>query len=286
MDLEIPIHDITSEKSDISFKFFPLEQKSRYDTSIAHRHNYYEIFFFIKGGGIHTFDFETFPVESNSIHFVSPGQVHLLDRALKSYGYVILFSRDFYSFDLNNKDILLELPFLNNHSSKPILSLSESEIQVFLQIIKNIQDEYNSEDILRENILRSYLNIFLMKSKNFFQLKNAVFLEDNPSSQLVFQFKILLEKNYQKLHLVKEYAQLLSVTCDNLNKATKKSMGMNSSEVITNRIILEAKRLLMHSDMNNNEIAFYLNYDDPSYFSRFFKSKIGISPSDFRKKFV
>ncbi|MBL4658385.1 MAG: helix-turn-helix domain-containing protein [Flavobacteriales bacterium] len=82
--------------------------------------------------------------------------------------------------------------------------------------------------------------------------------------------------------MVKEYADLLSTTSEHLNGETKKVRGKTASDLISDRIILEAKRLLMYSEFSNKEIAYFLNYEDPSYFSRFFKNKIGISPSEFR----
>ena len=123
-----------------------------------------------------------------------------------------------------------------------------------------------------------------MKSKNFFQPESDLHSENKHLSNLAFQFKVLLEKNFRSLHLVKEHAKILSVTSDSLNEATKKGLGKNASDLITDRIILEAKRLLSHSALDNKQIAYYLNYEDPSYFSRYFKNQLGLSPSDFRKK--
>ena len=89
----IPTHQFYDRlERSIPFDLIQLKEKSKYDPSLYHRHAYYEIFFFIKGGGTHSIDFDTFEVETNSIHFVSPGQVHLLQRALNSNGFVIFAS--------------------------------------------------------------------------------------------------------------------------------------------------------------------------------------------------
>jgi len=284
MSEQIPLHDFSKDDaSSTPFDLLLLEQKESYDTSVPHRHNYYEIFLFIEGGGTHEIDFETFPIESKSLHFVSPGQVHLVKRALDSYGYVVLFSRDFYYLNLPNKNILYELPFLNNNNSEPILNLNEAGFQVFNQLVENIKKEYESENDLKESVIQSYLNILLIKSKSFFdQLKGDANSKDNPSSKLVYDFRILVEKNYRNLHLVKEYANLLATTPEHLNDETRKITGKTASDLISDRIVLETKRLLLYSELSNKEIAYFLNYDDPSYFSRFFKNKLGLSPSEFR----
>ncbi len=284
MSEQIPIHDFTNDDdSSIAFELVSLELRESYDTSVPHRHNYYEIFLFIKGGGTHEIDFETFPIESNSVHFVSPGQVHKVKRELDSFGYVLFFSRDFYYLNLPNKNILYELPFLNNNTTKPILNLSKEEFLIFKNLVESIKNEHQSDNELKEPVIRSYLNIILLKSKGFFdQLKGDSSSGGNVSSELVYNFKILIEKNYRKLHLVKEYADLLSTTPEHLNEETRKIRGITASDLISDRIILESKRLLMYSEFSNKEIAYFLNYEDPSYFSRFFKNKIGVSPSDFR----
>jgi len=283
MSEQIPLHDFTKDDaSSTPFDLLPLEERESYDTSVPHRHNYYEIFLFIKGGGTHEIDFEVFPIKSKSVHFVSPGQVHKVKRELDSYGYVLFFSRDFYYLNLPNKNILYELPFLNNNTSEPILNLNKDDFQIFSELFEKIEKEYGGDNELKESVIRSYLNIILLKSKSFFDQLKDDDSKDNTSSKLVYDFKILVEKNYRKLHLVKEYADLLSTTSEHLNEETKKVTGKIASDLISDRILLETKRLLMYSEFSNKEIAYFLNYEDPSYFSRFFKNKIGISPSEFR----
>ena len=285
MSKQIPIHDFTKDDvSSIDFDLALLERREDYDTSVPHRHNYYEIFLFIDGGGTHEIDFEVFPIKSNSVHFVSPGQVHKVNRELDSYGYVLFFSRDFYYLNLPNKNILYELPFLNNNTPNPILNLAKADFKVFSELFEKIEEEYGGANELKGSIIRSYLNILLLKSKTFFdQSIGDTDSQNNPTSKLVYDFKILVEKNFRKLHLVKEYADLLSTTPEHLNGETKKIRGKTASDLISDRILLETKRLLMYSEFSNKEIAYFLNYDDPSYFSRFFKNKLGISPTKFRE---
>ncbi|MBL4658386.1 MAG: AraC family ligand binding domain-containing protein [Flavobacteriales bacterium] len=199
MEKQIPIHDFTKDDdSSIDFALEPLELRESYDTSVPHRHNYYEIFLFIKGGGTHEIDFEVFPIKSGSVHFVSPGQVHKVNRELDSYGYVLFFSRDFYYLNLPNKNILYELPFLNNNTHAPILNLDKERFQVYDQLVENIKLEYEGNAELKESIIRSYLNIILLKSKSFFsELKGDSYSGDSPTSKLVYDFRILVERTIE-----------------------------------------------------------------------------------------
>ena len=99
---------------------------------------------------------------------------------------------------------------------------------------------------------------------------------------MVKQFKSLVEDNFQKCHLVKDYAALLDTTPARLNKQVKALTNANASDFIYDRIVLEIKRLLMHTDLTNKEIAYQLHFEDPSYFNRFFRKYAGMTPSDFR----
>lgn len=286
MASSIPIYDFTvDDASSIPFEVIPLEEKKSYDPSLHHRHNYYEIFLFVKGGGEHHIDFKTFDIQSGSVHFLSPGQVHLVQRALGSYGYVIFFSRDFYSLNLQNKDILFELPFLNNNTANPILNLDAVSSEIIKGLFESLMKEFSSKGAANEGIIRSYLNIVMLKCKELYLAQNQnVISNSHPVNKLVHQYKVLVEKNFGKLHLVKDYAEMLATSPEYLTEATKKLLGKPASELISDRIVLEAKRLLLYSDLSNKEIAHVLNYDDPSYFSRFLKNKLGMSPSEFRTR--
>lgn len=282
----IPLHDFTQDDdSSIPFMVEQLDKKEDYDTSLPHRHNYYEIFFFEKGGGTHEIDFEVNAIENQSIHFVSPGQVHLVRRELDSNGFVIFFSRDFYYLNLQNRDVLFDMPFFNNNSPRPIIDLTAEEYSSVHGLIHQIRAESDSGNTLKEELLRSYLNVLLIQCQR-------IFLDRTETPDLSFktgggtfrEFRVLLENNFTKFHQVADYADLLSITPSHLNESCKKGSGFKASELIHNRIILEAKRLLLHSELSAKEIGYFLNFEDPSYFSRFFRKKTELQPGVFRKQ--
>ena len=282
----IPLHDFTQDDAtSIPFMVEKLEKKEDYDTTLPHRHNYYEIFFFEKGGGTHEIDFEVNPIADNSLHFVSPGQVHLVRRELDSNGYVVFFSRDFYYLNLQNRDVLFDMPFFNNNSPRPIIDLAPEEKQPIVDLVLRIRDESESDNPFKEELLRSYLNVLLIQCQRIFLEKET---ERSPSFKpgggSYREFRVLLENNFTRLHQVADYADLLSITPSHLNESCKKASGQTASELIHNRIILEAKRLLLHSDLSAKEIGYFLHFEDPSYFSRFFKKKTGMQPGVFRKE--
>lgn len=285
----IQIYELPKSDEDIAFHVYEVKGKViqnreyPHKTEQPHRHAYYEICIFVNGAGSHMIDFKTFDIKSHSIHFLTPGQVHRISREKNYHGFLLVFSRDFYSIGIQDEDLLMTLPFFNNNTAEPILNLDEEEFAEALDIIEHLRTDYKRDNEIREDVLRSYLHIFLLKCRYFF---NKKYLDkdiiNDPAFLKVNKFRELVEKQFRKIHLVKEYADLLSESPAHLNKVVKSITGENASEFIIKRIVLEAKRLLIYTDLSNKEISFKMNYDDPSYFSRLFRKKVGTSPSDFR----
>ncbi|MGD1846115.1 MAG: helix-turn-helix domain-containing protein [Salibacteraceae bacterium] len=282
----VPIHDFSrDDDSSIPFKLEVVEHQNHYNTTEAHRHNYYEIFLFAGGGGRHVIDFKSFNIADQSVHFLSPGQIHEVERSPGSHGWVIKFSRDFFYLNLENKNVLFDLPFLHNQTSNPTLALKDKEFEEIKSLFTSIDREYDANSEFKADILRSYLNILLLKCNSLFETLGAnQVADDKASGKVVHRFRKLVEENFTQKHQVGEYAEMLSVSAGYLNDATKKVFHKNASQLIQDRIILEVKRLLMHSTLNNKEIAYFLNFNDPSYFSRFVKKQTGLSPNALRDK--
>ena len=280
--VSIPVHASPEpEKRNGFFRLVPLELKTAYDTSVPHRHQYYEIFFFPKGGGIHEIDFNKFDIKENSVHFVSPGQVHRVNRGLGTYGYVLLFDDDFWTGKLLQPDLLLELPFLNNNEGLPILELNTNYFEIIFRLVKSIELEYQAQTPLSSEIIKSYLNVLLLHCLQYFN-EQQPFVHKEMQSGLFRKFKRLLEDNFLQVHKVIEYASLLNITEKHLNEICKRFNGKTASAMVFDRLVLEAKRLLQHSDLTIKEISFQLNFNDPSHFSKFFKKHTGVTTKDFR----
>lgn len=278
----IPIHDFIIDNTDsIPFNYISLGELTNYDFSLPHRHNYYEIFFFTKGGGEHVIDFKTYPILDHSIHFVSPGQVHLVKRELDSYGSIILFSRDFFYIGSDGQQTLFNFPFLNN-SPYPVLKTSAAEYDSFSTLLQQVQNESEKNQEVYKEILRSYLKVILLKCLPLFDANYPEHLM-KPTSAFN-KLREMVEKDYRTEKLPAYYAEKLNMTEKKLNAICKENVGENVGDYIKNRVLLEAKRLLNNSEYNIKEIAYFLGFDDPSYFNRFFRSKTGESAGDFRKK--
>lgn len=263
------------------FQIKRLDSLPQYDPSVAHKHNYYQIFYIQDAQGYIEIDYEEMILENNCLYFVSPGQVHRLVCKGGLMGYVIHFSNEFYELASVKQLSLLDLAYLNNNSSLPVVSLASVAIAEFDFIFDALFVEF-SKECYSQTILWSYLNILLLRSDSYYEPQHGEkYLLYNASS-IILQYKKMIDSHFMQMQSVQSYADKLCVSPEYLNDECKKVLTKNASELIADRITLEAKRMLVYSDRSNKEIAFSLNFNDPSYFSRFFKKKTGFSPKEFR----
>jgi AraC-like DNA-binding protein len=290
MEEPIKTYEMPDKTNKRPFQIYEVQGKTiqnatyPHETARPHRHKYYEICIFVNGAGKHEIDFNTHGIHSRSVHFLSPGQVHLISRENDYHGYLMVFSREFYALDTYHEEFLFQLPYFNNPTLVPILNLSTADFKDLSDLIKAMSREYRQWNSFTTSILRNYLMIFLLKCKQYYlkyfaDKKNTL----DPNFSLVQQFNALVEHKFRQVHQVQDFAKMMKLAPSLLNKHVKTITGMTAGEVILERLMLQAKRYLIYTDLSNKEIAYQLNYQDPSYFSRIFKKKIGLSPSDFRR---
>lgn len=287
MGKNIPVYSINQfKKDDVRKRHFQIEvfNKDRnFKVEYPHRHdNFYEVLFLTQGSGSYTIDFRTYPIFPNHVFFVSPGQVHSIDFSDDILGYIFLFTEEFYLLPKTEKNKLIEFPFFHNltHENPP-LQIPEPQIveSIFSLLCKQTADETaNSEEIALAG-----LDLLLNLCNKYYPQQEEEELTGK-GRLLVKRFKQLIEENFVNQHLVRDYAESLNVTPNHLNETVRQLTGFTAKDLIKERLILEAKRLLSHTELNITEIALRLNFEDQSYFSRFFKKNIGIAPNEFRKQ--
>jgi AraC-like DNA-binding protein len=250
----------------------------------AHKHNFYHLVLFTEGSGHHTIDFEQFVVKPWQIYFMVPGQVHSWSFKGHVDGYVINFSVPFLRSMLLKPDYLDQFLFFNGHAVDSVIDIPNEMQADVLHIMEHIITEgYDNQrmgaDMVRALLLQLFILVERM-GKEHPQLTAAT----NYNHTLLKSFQKLIEDNYTRLKLPKEYAELLYITPNHLNALCNDILGIPAGEVIRNRVILEAKRLLINMELNITEIAYKLNFADNSYFTKFFKKYTSLTPEDFRKK--
>jgi AraC family transcriptional activator of pobA len=278
----IPLHSL-EEPEEKSYMIRRLNRSEGMDAEDAHRHTYYEILLFDKGGGRNMIDFELYDVHETSVHFISPGQVHALNRNQDTDGYLVVFTRDFMALNGENMAVLNDFPAFNKTTS-PVFQASQSDFAAISSLVTQMETEAKGPGNLKESLLAAYIHVLLVKCKALIMNTSDYKKHDESAQQLIQRFNSLLEQHFTKIHKVSEYADLLSLTPNHLSDSIKKISGKTAGELIQQRIILEAKRLLLHSSGSTKEIAYQLGFNDPSYFSRFFKINTGYAPESFRKE--
>ena len=287
MKKNIPTLDICSlsefKEDDILINrlFDYLQQHS--NLHFPHKHNFYHLIFFTNGAGSHSIDFDRFEIKQNHMYFMSPGQIHTWEFKGEMEGYVVNFSDAFFQSFLLRSDFIENFSFFSGNSIAGVLNLSQIEAQVVQETFEELLIQSETIHIHRWDMIRILLlKIFItLEQKNNEDVAKDV---SNYNIALLKNFQKLIEKNYKKLRLPMEYADLLYITPNHLNALCKDQTGVAAGELIRNRIILEAKRMLINQQINISEIAYELNFKDNSYFSKFFKKQVGTSPEEFRKK--
>lgn len=267
---------LTDNHTTLPFKLVKLKPDPSEDAkSLAHRHNYFELFIFENEGKEHFIDFKNYEVLPSSVHLVLPGSIHLLKRNIKTTGYVLLFSDEFYHHNNSKINLWLEIiPLVLRNGA--LLNIETKQFNLILELCNHLSLTNDFE------IQRSYLQLIMMHLKSSFQLNTVYNIRS--SNLIAYSFRKQVELSFNKNHKVNYYAQELNVSISTLNKKVKEVFTFSPSELILERILLEAKRLLYHNGYSSKEIAYKLGYNDDSYFSRIFKQKIGISPNQFRKE--
>lgn len=266
------------------FDLAKLDERSDIPRPFLHRHSYYHMLWMTNARGQHTLDFETFEIKPNSVFFISPGQVHAWSSSVKPTGYVINFSAEFFLQMYPRMDELAEFPFFHIANADPVLYLSARTNAELFPLLEEMEKEFNEDRPWRYDIVRSFLLILLTRLRRLHRPRDADTALPK-SYSLTKRFKLLIEQRYLEFGSVQDYAALLLVTDRRLNEAVKSTTGKTATQLIHDRILLEAKRLLTQSELGISEIAYRLNFEDPAYFSRFFKKHALLTPGEFKKKF-
>ncbi len=253
------------------------------NTLKPHIHSFYQIIWFIKGGGKHYVDFNEYDIEDNSIFFISKGQVHLFDEKFQE-GWVIHFNESFLDIYENFTDIFLKHNIFHSFEKEPMFKIKELDTVELHNIVNQMQKEMRTPNkFAHSNYLKNLLQLFLIEIQRLGIRNDCCKLTMNTPSHILFvNFRKLLEENFHKIHTVARYSELLTVSTRTLTNCTKEISHQTPLEIINERLILEARRLLSYSEKNVKEIGYELGFEDPSYFVKYFIRHMKISPCEFR----
>ncbi|MCG6139870.1 AraC family transcriptional regulator [Leptospira mtsangambouensis] len=242
----------------------------------SHRHSYYALFFFTEGEGNHSIDFTSHSITKNSLFFLRPGQVHSWTFSKPVKGFALKIYPDYLSEQGGQVTNFQNYPFfqLGNENSKLVVEEREQ--------LKNDFERLLTEKNSKSNSSMIYLLIQLVLQQSLKEF-NTSFTDKVAVDSKLWDFFCLLENHFKDQKTTSYYAKQIGTSSGNLNQLCQKQYGKSAKAIIQERLILEIKRLLLHSDLNINQIALTLGFFDNSYFSKFFKNHTDNSPENFRR---
>lgn len=232
-------------------------------------------------------DFACYDTQQPTLFFISPNQYLELEIAGEESGYFIFYNRDFYCIQIHDQEVACDGLLFNNIRNMPKVELLENEIAFLGGLFKEMIGEFQLNDSSLEEMMRTYLKQLLIRATRSWKRQHLTHDVTDQQSDLEFfrKFTRLVEEHYKSKHTVADYADFLCMAPKTITHKFNRLRLPQPNEIIKNRIILEAKRLLVHTSLTAKEIAYELGYNDPAYFSRLFQTKTGESPSGFRANF-
>ena len=285
----ISILDITQLELDKSQKDFFVNQlpahifENQSKITKPHKHNSYLAILFTKGSGRHEIDFNSYEIKPGAAFLLAPGQTHHWELSEDFDGYIFSHTADFYDLHYSHNRIH-QFPFFYSVQNTPLISLDIKKIENIEKLFASLFDEYLNKKAFQHQLILSYIDMIYVESSRLYLDDNSQkIIKANSYSEKFQQFESLLEKNYIAEKSPSQYADWMNISSKHLNRITKTVIDKTASEVITDRIILEAKRRVLHTKNNFSEIAISLGYDDYAYFSKLFKKASGLTPTEFLK---
>lgn len=222
-------------------------------------------------------------IEKNQVLFCTP--LNVIEIPMETKGLIsFVFNKEFFCIQTHDEQVSCN-GFLFFGSSQPqLVKLCEKEQKHFSMMLYMFEEDFGIKDHLQGEMLRSLLKRLLILSTRMVKKDLLAPEVSNAQMDIIRKYNLLVEQYFREKHQVKDYADLLFKSPKTLSNLFKKYGNKTPLGVIHERILLEAKRLLLYSDKTTEEIAFDLGYKDSGHFSKFFKKQEGFSPSVFRKK--
>lgn len=233
-------------------------------------------------------DFQEYQTVEPSLFFVNSNQFLQIDQVGEQLGYIMYYNRDFYCIQIHDAEVACDGLLFNNLQNMPMVELPISEQGWANQLWAQIEEELTMNESGQEEMLRVYLKQLIIRATRIWKKQELHQVQDGTNSDMEFyrDFSRLVEIHYKEKHSVADYADLLGFAPKTLTHKFKRLHLSQPNEVIKDRIILEAKRLLTYTQMSAKEIAYNLGYDDPAYFNRLFAQKVGDTTTNFRNKYL
>ena len=274
---------VNPQNGNLAFKLFAFENDSYFDH--IQRNNYYSLIWFTKGSGKVKADFSEYEFKPNSLFAFSPYQPFMLSVSKNLAGIAIQFHPDFFCIHKHQTEVACNGVLFNNIYQPPFIIIDDKGASTFGMLVEQMKTEIQNPALAQYELLISYLKIFLITASRLKTEQEPQALQaiaDLKEPFILQNLKDAIEKDFKTKHSASDYAKTLNISAKALAKITKAHFNKTLTDLISERIIIEAKRELYLTNKAIKEIAYELGYQDEYYFSRFFKTNADISPQIYR----
>lgn len=278
-----PLTLVNPQNGNLAFRLWSFEDNSLFDH--IQRLNYYSIILVNKGIGNLKADFSSYPLNDMSLMCFAPFQPFMITAEKPFSGIMISFHPDFFCIHKHQKEVACNGVLFNNIYEPPVITILEKEFDALLSIYEQMKVEMQNAALAQYELLVSYLKILLINASRLKvsrDLKATAVLTELKEPFILHTLKNAIEDNYKTKHAPAEYADILNISSKALAKITKIHFNKTLTDLIAERIVIEAKRELYLTSKPVKSIAYELGFNDEYYFSRFFKKNAEVSPQLFR----
>lgn len=275
---------VDPQTGNLAFKLFEFDGNNPFDH--VQRMNYYSLIWIKEGDGSLKADFSEYSFSESTLLSFSPYQPFMLNADRKLKGVVIHFHPDFFCILKHHKEVACDGVLFNNIYTPPMVNVDDETQPNLNMIIDQLSIEMQKPALAQYELLISYLKIFLITASRLKTEQQSENQTGNVRSEEPFvlvNLKNYIESHFKTKHSASDYADMLAMTPKALSKLTKTHLNKTLTDLIAERIIIEAKRELYLTHKTVKEIAYELGYNDEFYFSRFFKKNVDVSPQLYRE---
>jgi AraC-like DNA-binding protein len=273
---------INKQDGNLAFKLFSFNDNSHFD--YLQRNNFYTIVWLKQGNGLLKVDFSEYLFQENSLFAFSPYQPFMLSTDKNISGIAIQFHSDFYCIHRNPKETNCDNVLFNNIYQAPFFEIDKTSQSTFDNILLQLKIELQNTTNDNYELLIPNLKIFLVTASRL-KMQSSTYEPKFTETEIPYVLRNLknaIESNYKQKHSASDYATLLNISANALAKLVKTHYNKTLTDLITERIVVEAKRELYMTSKPIKEIAWNLGYADEFHFSRLFKNNTDISPQIYR----
>ncbi len=274
---------VNPQNGNLSLKLLSFEDNRYFDH--LQRNNYYSLIWVTEGDGQAKADFATYDIVPNTLFAFSPYQPFMLySDNLK--GIALHFHPDFFCIHKHHNEVACNGVLFNNIYQPPFVHIDADSEATFNMVLTQMKAEMHQNALAQYELLISYLKIFLITASRLKTRQQQDVVVEASSDQkepfILQNLKDAIEQHFKTKHSASDYANALNISTKALAKITKAHFNKTLTDLIAERIIIEAKRELYLTNKTVKEIAYELGYEDEYYFSRFFKTNADVSPQIYR----